>query len=184
MMDTRFGTKNRLTYKAEAKLRDALAEIYPNGRSRRADGRHYDTGLIRPYRPKPGDFREVYIRMGWDGIEEHYGTNTRVIRRWIEEEGRRGLVLDRAAYVERQRSDRRARRQKLPLETRIGPESLRRSDLHPEMVAEIFAMVDSGLSQAEVSRRLGIDDSTVSRTLSQETFRTGVTAVKPGRATG
>lgn len=46
-----------------------------------------DTGLVRPYRPLPGDFRERYLEMGWDGIEEHYRTNWRVIRRWIEEAG-------------------------------------------------------------------------------------------------
>lgn len=42
-----------------------------------------DTGLIRPYRPCPPDFRETYIRMGWDGLDGHYRTNWRVIRRWI-----------------------------------------------------------------------------------------------------
>jgi len=46
-----------------------------------------DTGLIRPYRPKPSDFLETFARMGWDGIDEHYRTNWRVIRRWYLEEG-------------------------------------------------------------------------------------------------
>lgn len=45
-----------------------------------------DTGLIRPYRPRPADFRDTYIRMGWEGIDEHYQTNWRVIRRWILEQ--------------------------------------------------------------------------------------------------
>lgn len=45
-----------------------------------------DTGLVRPYRPRPADFRETYIRMGWEGIDEHYQTNWRVIRRWILEQ--------------------------------------------------------------------------------------------------
>lgn len=58
-----------------------------------------DTGLIRGYRPKPPCFRETYIRMGWDGIEEHYRTNWRVIRRWILQEGRDGLVAARAEFV-------------------------------------------------------------------------------------
>lgn len=46
-----------------------------------------DSGLVRPYRPAPADFREVYLRMGWDGIADHYRTNWRVIRRWIQECG-------------------------------------------------------------------------------------------------
>ena len=74
--------------------------------------RIWDTGLVRPYRPKPADFRETYIRMGWDGIDEHYGTNWRVIRRWIEEEGRLKLIAARAAFVEAQRADRRSRRKR------------------------------------------------------------------------
>jgi hypothetical protein len=55
--------------------------------SHRSDGRAHDTGLIRPYRPCPADFRERFLEMGWDGIEDHYGTNWRVIRRWIAEAG-------------------------------------------------------------------------------------------------
>lgn len=50
--------------------------------------------------------------MGWDGIEEHYGTNWRVIRRWIEVEGRDDLIAARAAYVEEQRLERRRERDK------------------------------------------------------------------------
>lgn len=45
-----------------------------------------DTGLLRPYRPKPIDFREVYVRMGWEGLDEHYRTNWRCIRRWVFEQ--------------------------------------------------------------------------------------------------
>ena len=58
-----------------------------------------DTGLVRPYRPKPADFRETYVRMGWDEIDEHYRTNWRVIRRWIMEEGADDLKAARRAYV-------------------------------------------------------------------------------------
>jgi hypothetical protein len=54
---------------------------------RRSDGRPHDTGTIRPYRPCPADFRDRFIEMGWDGIEDHYRTNWRVIRRWIEQCG-------------------------------------------------------------------------------------------------
>jgi hypothetical protein len=69
----------------------------------RSDGRKHDTGLERPYRPKPADFRETYIRMGWDGLDEHYGTNWRVIRRWIAEEGREELRAARAEHVRSRR---------------------------------------------------------------------------------
>lgn len=74
-----------------------------------AVARRPDTGLIRPYRPKPADFRARYIEMGWDGIDEHYGTNWRCIRRWIMEEGREELQEARAAHVKAQRMSRRKR---------------------------------------------------------------------------
>ncbi len=66
-------------------------------------------GVTKPYRRKPNDFRETYIRMGWDGLPEHYNTNWRVIRRWIEEEGREFLRTARAEYVRVQRKTRRKR---------------------------------------------------------------------------
>lgn len=57
-----------------------------------------DTGLIRPMRPMPADFRSVYLRLGQTReIEEHYRTNWRVIRRWIEEAGGDSLRAERAA---------------------------------------------------------------------------------------
>ena len=47
-----------------------------------------DTGLIKPYRPCPADFRERYLELGWTKeLVEHYRTNWRVIRRWIAEAG-------------------------------------------------------------------------------------------------
>ncbi len=49
--------------------------------------RRPDTGMKKPYRPAPADFRETYIRLGWDSIREHYRTNDRCIARWIEECG-------------------------------------------------------------------------------------------------
>lgn len=58
--------------------------------------RRPDTGLIQPYRPCPKDFRDTFLRMGWDGIDEHYRTNWRVIRRWIEESGGEDLRRARA----------------------------------------------------------------------------------------
>lgn len=64
---------------------------------RRSDGRAHDTGLVRPYRPCPDDFRERFLEMGWDGIDEHYRTNWRVIYRWIEECGGEELRAERRA---------------------------------------------------------------------------------------
>lgn len=60
-----------------------------------------DTGMVRPQRPKPHDFRQVYLVLGWGGICEHYRTNWRVVRRWIEEEGREGLKIERDEIVAR-----------------------------------------------------------------------------------
>ncbi|WP_156416975.1 hypothetical protein [Sphingopyxis sp. H050] len=56
-------------------------------------------GRERPYRTCPADFRQTYIRMGWDGIMEHYATNWRVVARWIDETGRTELREARAAYI-------------------------------------------------------------------------------------
>lgn len=52
------------------------------------------------WRPKPNDFRERYIEMGWEWIVEHYRTNWKVVARWIDEEGREELKAARAAHVE------------------------------------------------------------------------------------
>lgn len=72
-----------------------LSEPYETLRS---DGRPHDTGLVRPYRRCPGDFREVFLRLGYSKeIEEHYHTNWRVIRRWIEETGGDDLRAERRA---------------------------------------------------------------------------------------
>lgn len=72
-------------------------------------------GITRPYRPKPKDFRDVYIRIGWDGIEDHFNTNWRVIRRWIELEGRDGLIAARRDYVAQQQLARRMQRKRYVL---------------------------------------------------------------------
>ncbi|MBU7587910.1 MAG: hypothetical protein KAF42_01715 [Sphingopyxis terrae] len=55
----------------------------------------------RPYRTCPRDFRETYIRLGWETIAEHYRTNWRVIARWIDETGRQELRAARSAHVKR-----------------------------------------------------------------------------------
>jgi hypothetical protein len=62
--------------------------------------RVWDTGMIRPYRAAPADFREVYLRLGQDkAIEEHFRTNWRCITRWIEECGGDELREARAAIT-------------------------------------------------------------------------------------
>lgn len=59
--------------------------------------RLWDTGLVRPYRPIPDDFHVTFIAMGQGKeIEEHYRTNWRCIRRWIEECGGHELRVERA----------------------------------------------------------------------------------------
>lgn len=100
-MTARYGQKRPATYITTAKLRRALAAL------------NLPDGMTKPYRPKPADFREVYVRMGWDGIDEHYNTNWRVIRRWIELEGRVELIRERAAFVEAQRQERREKRRRV-----------------------------------------------------------------------
>jgi hypothetical protein len=59
-----------------------------------------DPGLVKPYRPVPDDFRDVFLRLGQSKeIEEHYRTNWRVIRRFIEEAGGDELRAARAAIT-------------------------------------------------------------------------------------
>jgi len=77
-------------------------------------------GTVRPYRPKPSNFREVYLQIGWDGIEDYFGTNWRVIRRWIEEEGKEQLKADRAAHVESKRAQARKRRKNYIMGRRLS----------------------------------------------------------------
>jgi hypothetical protein len=62
--------------------------------------RRWDTGLEKPYREPPCDFREVFLRLGQSKeIEDHYRTNWRCIRRWIEECGGDELRRERAAVT-------------------------------------------------------------------------------------
>lgn len=53
----------------------------------------------KPWRHAPDDFREMFLEMGWDGLEEHYRTTWRTIRRWIDDCGGEQLRLDRRAVV-------------------------------------------------------------------------------------
>lgn len=84
-----------------------------------------DTGLIRPYRPVPANFVEVYLRNGWDGpdgpIEEIFNTNWRVIARWIELSGGDDLRAARSAITgQPQRPHRRSRRFNFAIGRRLG----------------------------------------------------------------
>ncbi len=59
--------------------------------------------MVRPFRPAPRDFREVYLRNGWIGadgsIEEIFSANYRCIARWIEECGGDELRAARSAIT-------------------------------------------------------------------------------------
>jgi hypothetical protein len=52
----------------------------------------------RPPRPKPDDFEEVFVRLGWDAAE-HYGTHSTRVARWVEESDRDKLKRRRRNYV-------------------------------------------------------------------------------------
>lgn len=55
-------------------------------------------------RPLPDDFEQTYLAMGWDGLQYHYGTMNRTIKRWIEEAGGDELRARRAAAVNARRN--------------------------------------------------------------------------------
>jgi hypothetical protein len=50
-----------------------------------------------PLRERPADFRDQFIRMGWDTVD-HYSTSWKVVSRWLDEEGRASVQADRKAY--------------------------------------------------------------------------------------
>lgn len=57
-------------------------------------------GTTKAYRPRPADFRDAYVRMGFsDDLKEHFRTNIRVLRRWVDEEGYRELHAARREYL-------------------------------------------------------------------------------------
>jgi hypothetical protein len=47
----------------------------------------------------PPDFAEMFVRLGWEEIEEHYATGQRVVRRWLRQVGEADLIQRRRAYV-------------------------------------------------------------------------------------
>jgi hypothetical protein len=78
--------------------------------------------MVRPQRPCPRDFRETYIRFGWDGLEDRFHANSRTITRWIEESGGDELRQARAAVTGRPpQPQRRSKRYAVgqPLEVRF-----------------------------------------------------------------
>jgi hypothetical protein len=61
-------------------------------------------GETLAYRPKPQDFRDRYVEMGLsDELREYYGTNYRVLRRWVDEEGYEDLYEARREYQRQSR---------------------------------------------------------------------------------
>jgi hypothetical protein len=50
-----------------------------------------------PSRDRPADFREQFVRRGWDCVD-HYSTSWKVIARWLDEEGREAVKADRKAF--------------------------------------------------------------------------------------
>lgn len=53
-------------------------------------------------RPVPADFEARWPEIGWSGAELEWGTNGRVIRRWLGELGTERMAARRRAYLERQ----------------------------------------------------------------------------------
>lgn len=57
------------------------------------------TGMVRPYRQLPDDFREKFVELGWAGIAAHYRAHDRTIARWIEEAGGEELRAERSTFA-------------------------------------------------------------------------------------
>jgi hypothetical protein len=89
-----------------------------------------------PQRPKPDDFRQQFIRLGWD-VVDHYRTGWKVVDRWVEEEGRASLRADRKAY-----------RQMQALKVRF--EAI--ADARSPIVATDFVAAVAGIAQRSAAR--------------------------------
>jgi hypothetical protein len=72
--------------------------------------------LKRPVftRPCPPDFVEVYLQIGWDGIEDHYRAHKLVIKRWVAENGGDALKARRREAVRSKRLSRAYIRGRVP----------------------------------------------------------------------
>jgi hypothetical protein len=57
-------------------------------------------------RPCPTDFVEIYLQIGWDGIEDHYRAHKLTIKRWVQECGGDELKARRREAVRQMRLDR------------------------------------------------------------------------------
>ena len=55
--------------------------------------------LPGPRRPMPPDFPDMFVRLGWDAIEDHYDTGQTVVKRWMREAGEQLLIEMRRGYV-------------------------------------------------------------------------------------
>ena len=63
------------------------------------------------YRPVPDDFPDVFVRVGWLGIEQHYRAHAKTIKRWLQMCGEEALKEQRARYVAEHGYHARRRRQ-------------------------------------------------------------------------
>ena len=62
--------------------------------------------LPGPRRPMPPDFPDMFVRLGWDAIEDHYDTGQTVVKRWMREAGEQLLIELRRGYVRKQHAAR------------------------------------------------------------------------------
>ena len=56
-------------------------------------------GTTALYRPVPQDFDEMFIRLGWSSICDHYACGWMTVTKWMAIRGRDRLREARAAYV-------------------------------------------------------------------------------------
>lgn len=55
------------------------------------------------YSPPPEDFDEMFARLGWDRIREHYGVHCRDVKRWLRDRGEDRLIAAREEFLKQQR---------------------------------------------------------------------------------
>ncbi|MBT2133959.1 hypothetical protein KK137_06395 [Croceibacterium sp. LX-88] len=68
------------------------------------------SGSAHRHKPAPPAFAEVFIRVGWRGVEEAYGSRTGCNRRWIDDCGGETLFALRREYRQRLRQLRAGQR--------------------------------------------------------------------------
>jgi len=89
----------------------------------------HSPGLARMSLP-PYDFEEMFVQLGWEGIQRHYGKHSSVIRRWMRMCAP-NLKDRRAAYVQRGKQPMLTIVSKPePIECSIDPELLRAAAHH------------------------------------------------------